>query len=419
MVTDYVGYGGAAGCGKTALGCYWLLELGFYLNGARFFIGRDSIKDTKVSVIKTWSEVAKKIGFSGYEFTGDGILFSNGTEVELLDLSFYPQKDPVFERLGSKEYTAGWIEEASQVNYLAFETLKTRVGRWKNEAVKSKILCTFNPKKNWIDAVFYRPFANGKESKDTRFIYALPSDNPFLPSDYIKRLHELKDEATKQRLLFGNFNYDDSPNTMCDYGAITAIFKNDIVKKTGKYYITADIARFGADKAIIIVWDDWVVVDHRVFAISKTTDIQLCIEHFRHKYKIPKRQCLADDDGVGGGVVDNCGILGFVNNGRPFDGENYQNLQSQCGYKLAEKINGGEVGFECDLDENTKEAIISELQQLQTYDSDSDGKLKIKPKELIKQDIGHSPDWRDVFLMRAYFEYQRAAPKPQDLTGYF
>ena len=53
----------------------------------------------------------------------------------------------MFERLGSKEYTAGWIEEASQVNALAFEILKTRVGRWKNQQVKSKILCTFNPKK--------------------------------------------------------------------------------------------------------------------------------------------------------------------------------------------------------------------------------------------------------------------------------
>ena len=32
-------------------------------------------------------------------------------------------------------------------------------------------------------------------------------------------------------------------------------------------------------------------------------------------------------------------------------------------------------------------------------------KLKLKPKEEIKMDIGCSPDWRDMFLMRAWFDY--------------
>ena len=123
-VTDYVGYGGAAGGGKSVIGCYWLMTLGYYLPGAKFFIGRDSIKDTRASVLKTWSEIASKVGFTAYKFNDIGIFFDNGTEIELLDLTFYPYKDPMFERLGSKEYTAGWIEEASQVHYLAFEVLK-------------------------------------------------------------------------------------------------------------------------------------------------------------------------------------------------------------------------------------------------------------------------------------------------------
>ena len=54
QTTDYVGYGGAAGGGKSVLGCKWLMELGYYLPGAKFFIGRDSIKDTRASVLKTW-----------------------------------------------------------------------------------------------------------------------------------------------------------------------------------------------------------------------------------------------------------------------------------------------------------------------------------------------------------------------------
>lgn len=124
------------------------------------------------------------------------------------------------------------------------------------------------------------------------------------------------------------------------------------------------------------------------------------------KYRIPKWRCIADEDGVGGGVVDNCDIQGFVNNSRALKDENYQNLQTQCGYKLAEHINASEIGINEELLSSAdKEQIILELEQLQTWDVDGEGKLKLKPKEEIKQEIRCSPDWRDVFLMRCWFDY--------------
>ena len=106
------------------------------------------------------------------------------------------------------------------------------------------------------------------------------------------------------------------------------------------------------------------------------TEIQNAINHLRQKYKIPKNRCIADEDGIGGGVVDNCGIVGFTNNGKPFNQENYSNLQSQCAYQLAEQINESNVGIDCEFSEEEKDEITTELQQLQTHDADSDGKLK-------------------------------------------
>ena len=154
------------------------------------------------------------------------------------------------------------------------------------------------------------------------------------------------------------------------------------------------------------MWDGWVIIDYKCFAISKTTDIQQYITRCQKKYRIPRYRCLADEDGVGGGVVDNCDIEGFVNNSSPLDGENYQNLQAQCGYKLAEHINASDVGVEDGLlSYEEQEEITNELEQLQTWKSDSDGRLMLKPKAEIKLDIGRSPDWRDVFLMRAWFDY--------------
>ena len=176
--------------------------------------------------------------------------------------------------------------------------------------------------------------------------------------------------------------------------------------RTGKHYITGDIARYGADYARLAVWDGWNIVEKVCFAVSKTTDIQEWIKSRQKKYRIPKYRCIVDEDGVGGGVVDNCDIQGFVNNSSPLNGENYRNLQTQCGYKLAEHINANEVGVDDDIvSQSEKEEIIRELEQLQTWKADSDGKLMLKPKDEIKADIGNSPDWRDMFLMRSWFDF--------------
>ena len=73
-------------------------------------------------------------------------------------------------------------------------------------------------------------------------------------------------------------------------------------------------------------------------------------------------------------------------------------LLNNAGYALAGP-------FEISTDE--QEEIIQECEQLIAWKVDDDGKLKLKPKAEIKQDIGRSPDWRDMLLMREYFELKQ------------
>lgn len=411
-------YGGAAGGAKSWTGASWLIFSALAYPGTKYFIGRESLKRLRESTLITVYKVCSKYGIKrdvDFKYNGQDhyIDFTNGSRIDLLDLRYIPS-DMLYERYGSIEYTGGWIEEGGETNFGAYDTLKTRVGRHLNDKYNllRKIFITCNPKKNWMYNVFYKPYLKNELHAYQKYLPCLVQENPFIERDYIKALESTSDKTKKERLLKGNWDYDDNPNAMCSYDAISAIFGNDLAEKTGEKFITADIARFGSDKARIAVWDNWTIIERMSFDISKTTEIQTAINHLRQKHRIGKAQCVADEDGVGGGVVDNCEIQGFVNNSRALDDENYQNLQSQCAYKLAEKINNLEVGFECDISEDEKEEITTELQELQTYDSDSEGKLKIKPKELIKQDIGRSPDWRDVFLMRAYFEYKNFKTVP-------
>ena len=416
-------YGGAAGGAKSWTGCADLAFKCLAYPGTKWFIGRASLKRLRESTLITFFKVCSRYGIKrdkDFKYNGQDhfLEFTNGSRIDMLDLVYLPS-DPLYERYGSVEYTGGWIEEGGEINFGAYDTLKTRIGRHLNDkyGLLRKMFITCNPKKNWLYTTFYKPSLAGNLSDYMIYLPCLVQENPFIEKDYIKALESTSDKTKKERLLKGNWDYDDNPAALCGYDSIAAIFKNDLVNHKGGYFLTADIARFGSDKARIAVWEGWNMINIISYDISKTTDIQLSINHLRQKYRIEKSKCIADEDGVGGGVVDNCGIIGFSNGGRPFDGENYQNLQSQCAYKLAEKINDSEVGIECDLSEEDKDEIINELQQLQTYDSDSDGKLKIKPKELIKQDIGHSPDWRDLMLMRSYFEYKDSTP--QKLTGLF
>lgn len=281
------------------------------------------------------------------------------------------------------------------------------MGRWKNENIKSKILCTFNPKKNWVDEIFYRPFIKNEEEESTKFIYALPTDNPHLPEDYIKRLHELKDEATKQRLLYGNFDYDDDPTTLIDYGKITEIWTKTPTIATQKY-ITADIARFGSDKAVIMVWIGFNIVEIITFDKCSTTEIINAIRAQQTKHNVSNSYTVVDEDGIGGGVYDALKCKGFINNSTP-NNKNYSNLKSECGYKLAEIFD--KISITATVSSDLKDIINAELGQLKTYDADKDGKLKILPKEKIKENIGRSPDYLDNFIMRMYFEVKKEQQK--------
>jgi hypothetical protein len=234
-----------------------------------------------------------------------------------------------------------------------------------------------------------------------------------LPQDYIDKLRNLKDNATKQRLFYGNFDYDDDPTALIDFQQIVEFWERQQIP-TGKRYITADIARYGSDKAVIMVWDGYTIIEIITFDTSSTTDIQNAIRALQIKYGIIARNVIVDEDGVGGGVVDTMRCRGFVNNSSPTNPA-YSNLKTECGYKLAEIFNT--LSIKANVNNDLRDTINAEIQQLKTYENDKDGKLKLLPKEKIKENIGRSPDYLDNFIMRMYFEIK--SREAQNLSGYF
>lgn len=214
-----------------------------------------------------------------------------------------------------------------------------------------------------------------------------------LPPFMFKALYLAEGEIDEARLV--------------DDGAIADLLTNDFVK-SGKRYLTADIAFQGSDRFVIWVWDEWKVIDFEVCRKTKPNEVEEKIKSISRKYAVPQRNIVYDADGVGSflkGYLKNANE--FHNGGSPIkqngDNQDYANLKSQCYFGLARKINDAEIFFQCDIAQYWSE-IIEELECIKNRTYGTDGKLEVLRKPEVKEIIGRSPDFSDALMMRYYFE---------------
>jgi phage terminase large subunit len=263
-----------------------------------------------------------------------------------------------------------------------------------------KLLMTCNPAKNWVYTQYYRPSKEGKQKTHRKFIQSLVDDNEYISKYYKTQLQTL-DELSKQRLLFGNWEYDASKDNLIEYDAIINMFSQKGIQ--GEKYISCDVARYGSDRTVVMLWQGLHIKKIRTLLKSSVNEVVDVVRQMQQEDQVNLRNIIVDEDGVGGGVKDYLRCQGFVNNARPIKGENYQNLKTQCYYKLADLINKGQIGIDCE-DISIKNNIIEECEQIRMKDADKDNKLQMIPKDTVKDIIGRSPDYSDALAMRMYYE---------------
>jgi len=406
-------YGGGAGGGKSYLGCAWVIFMCLKYPGLRAVVGRAVLKTLKESTLLTFFQVCKEWGLKKdkhfkYNAIEGVIKFISGSEVYLKDLKQNPS-DPEFDELGSTEYSIGFIDECSQVSVKAKNIIMSRLRYRLDEfGILPKLLLASNPSKNFLYYEFYKPYRDSTLIDYRKFIPALVGDNPYISKHYIANLHKL-DEISKQRLLYGNFEYDDDPTKLFEYDAIIDLFTNEA--KRGTAYCIVDVAGRGRDKTIITIWDGLFIT--KVISMENISNKEL--DDILIAHKIPRSKCLVDEDGVGFGLVkDLPGVKGFVNNSsaikKDYESEddkaqhNYKNLKAQCWFELSNLVNSGQIGIYRDIDTKLKESLIEDLEQIKQKDPGKDTSLQVLSKEQIKESLGRSTDIGDTLMMRMYFE---------------
>jgi len=407
--TEELLYGGGAGGGKSALGCLRLIELCQRYAGIRCLMGRSKLKALKETTLNSFFQLANDLNIGDqfkYNAQSNIIYWNNGSEILLKDLFLYPS-DPHFDSLGSLEISFAFIDECNQCTYKAVQVVKSRLRyKLKEFGIMPKMLMTCNPAKNWTYSEFYNPSLSNSLRKDRKFIQALPTDNPHLPSSYIRTLESL-DEASKKRLLYGDWEFDDNPYSLFEYNNILNLFTNEFIKPTQTRYLTCDIAYTGSDKFVLIVWAGLVI--EKIIAIDKIDDTQVSkkINELRIEYRIPLKNVIYDADGLqtftrnsaNSGVLS--GATQFNNNAVPIKvngkKENYKNLKAQCYFMLADMCKDNLLFIQ---EKNYRTQIIQELEQINRLAFSDDGKLALEKKDAIRERIGRSPDFADAIMMR-------------------
>ncbi len=404
--TTEVLYGGAAGGGKSYLGCCFIIWLCTNYDGVRCLIGRSKLDTLKKTTLNTFFEVCKAWNIQAsthykYNAQTNVITFFNGSEVILKDLFMYPS-DRNFDSLGSLELTAAFIDECSQITEKAKQIVASRI-RYKLDkyGLIPKMLLTCNPSKEWVYSSFYKLHKENTLPTHRKFVQSLVDDNRHVSKHYKDQLNKL-DYISKQRLLYGNWEYDDSDDKLINYDAIINTFSNDSIKP-GLPYITADIARYGKDKTVIVYWTGLRAEEFITMNTNSVTEAANKIMELQRRYSVPLNHICVDEDGIGGGVKDILRCKGFVNNSKAIRGENYVNLKTQCYYTLADYINKLKIYVKAERI-TLKNAITEELEQVRRKNYDKDTKLQLIGKDDVKTALGRSPDYADAIMMRMIYE---------------
>lgn len=411
-------YGGMKGGGKSFLGAIWFIHTALKYPEVTLTVMRKNLTDLRLHTIPTVHEVLKvgNIPLATVKYNGQDNYFDfkNGSRISFVAAQYLPS-DPYYERYGSMQNTFGWIEEGGEIPESAYENFKLSIGRRNNKEynLPFKLLITANPKKNWM----HNKFIKNPDLSKVAFIKASAKENTYLPTDYLQTLENIKDKVTRQRLLLGDWDYDDDENALIPYNKIIDSFTNSFVE-AGEYYISSDVA-ITNDLFVCVVWSGMriieisairniskqigTVVDDVVINHIDFTPLLREFDRLATTYKIPRSNIVYDADGIGHKLRTLLPGAVALNNGSPapHPGE-YFNLKSELYFLFAEMINSNQIYIQASITTDLKDRLISEMQAIKRMSSDGE-KLRIVPKSEVKQVLGHSPDLTDAIVYRLLF----------------
>lgn len=309
-----------------------------------------------------------------------------------------------------EDYMLFVVDEASGVADNIMEAILGTLTGYEN-----KLLLCGNPTKT--SGVFYDSHNSDRDMYKTHKVSSM--DSPRTSEDNINMLLRKygKDSDVARVRIFGDFPRGESDSLISLEVAEQATETKIDISKDFTLHIGVDVARFGDDKTFIAPR-----IGNKVFTLQEYSkkdtmetvgNIIKTVESFkRENPQINKVIIKIDDDGLGAGVTDRLREvnrqrkLGYIiipikNGAKAKESDDYHNKAAEMWGNMKELLDnnmsdflqGGSGLIELPDDP----ALIKQLSN-RKFRIDSNGRIELEEKAVMKKRIGESPDRADAVI---------------------
>jgi hypothetical protein len=381
-------FGGAMGGGKSRWLCEEAKDLSMSYPGNRGIMCRWHLADFKNSTLKTLLECFPPEIIVSHNLAEHCITLINGSEIIYMGMS---EQENV-SKLKSMEI--GWfaIDEASEVPHETFLLFQSRLRRrlFDNTFPPFYGVLASNPADCWLKDIFV--LKGGGDDYD--FFPSLPKDNPYLPSDYEKKLRESYPEDWVNRFLKGSWDELIGGDIVIPSDWIRMAVNREI-EIEDKNVLACDVARFGEDEIVIDFLQGNRLVEQDIS--NKQSLMETVGRIINKRKKFNARMLVVDDASLGGGVTDRLQemdeVVMPINGGeKAIQEDKFINLKTELWWNARELFEKGKVSIINDP------ILIRQLGTLK-YKYRSNGKMAVESKDDVKSRLGRSPDRADAFIL--------------------
>jgi len=312
-------------------------------------------------------------------------------------MHFKSAQDP--DNLFGEDVYSAVFDEAPRAKVEAFYALRSTLTATRG---KLKIIGNFGGASNWVHHLKEKALDDPEYAYFKITAWDAVKEGILEEAEVRQAQKDLPDKIFKQLYLA---EAQDSDDQIYSYDSICNLFTNSFVERTGKRFMSADIAYLGSDLFVIMIWDGFVI--EKVIAIDKIdeTKIGALLIKLAEEHKIPYSNIVYDSDGLRRFTANSLkklhGAKPFTNNARPIKDTNYANVKAECAFKLRDFLEANELFCE---DQEFRKQIMNELESIWLGEQNSEGKIRLQKKSKHIERTGSSPNFFDALLMRFIFE---------------